>query len=370
MRILLATTSGAGHFGPLLPFGAAFRALGHDVRVAAPRSFSASVVRAGYPYLPCDDVPPEELAAAYEGAESKTTDEQNLMAARVFTELAPRAILPGMLAAFSDWRPDLLVREFGELGSFIAAEMNGVPQIQVLVGLRRFHDTMKPVVTTHLGPLAAANSVSVDRLWTLPNASLVPPSFDEPGADVIHRFRDDALPPVPSTPDTPLVYVSFGTVSAAIPFARKAFIDSVRALADLPLRLLVTIGTEGDPADWTWVPDNVRVERWVPQHEALRAASAHVSHGGMGSLLGALTAGVPAVVVPQFADHPDNAERLSALGAGLRVGTTGMGEPVDPDALRAAVLRVLDEPSFRAAAQRAAREIAALPTAGNALDLV
>ncbi|WNV89158.1 glycosyltransferase [Umezawaea sp. Da 62-37] len=370
MRILLATTSGAGHFGPLLPFGSAFRALGHDVRVAAPRSFSAAVVRAGYPYLPCDDVPPDELAAAYEGAESKSTEEQNLMAAGVFAGLAPRAILPGMLAAFADWRPDLLVREFAELGSFIAAEAHDVPQIQVLVGLRRFHDTTKPVVDAHLGPLAAANGVSVDRLWSLPNASLVPTSFDDPGVDVIHRFRDDVAPLARSEEDTPLVYVSFGTVSAAIPFAREAFLASVRALADLPVRLLVTIGDDGDPADWAWAPDNVRVEKWVPHREALRGASAQVCHGGMGSVLGALTAGVPAVVVPQFADHPDNGERLVATGTGLRVGTSGMGESVDPDALRAAVRQVLDDPSFRVAARRLADEIAALPSAGGALDLV
>ncbi|PRY40688.1 glycosyltransferase [Umezawaea tangerina] len=362
MRILLATTSGAGHFGPLLPFGAAFRALGHDVRVAAPRSFSAAVVRAGYPYLPCDDVPADEIAAVYEGAESKSAAEQNLMAARVFTDLAPRAILPGMLAAFADWRPDLLVREFGELGSFIAAEVNAVPQIQVLVGLRRFHDLMKPVVSTHLSPLAEAHGVPVDRLWTLPTASLVPASFDEPGPDVIHRFRADTPSPVPSTQDTPLVYASFGTVSGSIPFARDAFTATVRTLSTLPIRVLVTIGDEGDPADWAWVPDNVRVEKWLPQHEALRGASAQVCHGGMGSVLGALTAGVPTVVLPQFADHPDNAERLAATGAGLRVDT--------PDTLLDAVCRVLDDPSFRTAAHRVATEIAALPPAGNALDLV
>ena len=34
MRILLATTSGAGHFGPLLSFGAALRALGYFMSAA------------------------------------------------------------------------------------------------------------------------------------------------------------------------------------------------------------------------------------------------------------------------------------------------------------------------------------------------
>lgn len=363
MRILLATTSGAGHFGPLLPFGAALRALGHEVAVAAPRSFAASVDRAGYPYLPCDDVPPEDLAAAYDGMAELSEEEQNLRVASVFASLAPRAILPGMTAAVTRWRPDLLIREVGELGSFIAAEAHGVPQVQVVIGLRKFHDQMMPLVEQLLGPLAAANGVDVSRLRDLPVAGQLPLSFEEPGDGVeVHRFRapTPSLPPV--EPD--LVYASFGTVAASIPFARQAFRDTVSALASLPIRLLVTIGDDGDPADWTWTPPNVRVEKWVPQGEALRGVAAQVCHGGMGSVLGALTAAVPTVVVPQFADQPDNAARVEAIGAGLRVGT---GEP---DALRTAVRRVLEEPSFRSAAQRVAAEIAALPPAGEVLRLV
>lgn len=361
MRILLATTSGAGHFGPLLPFGAALRAQGHELAVAAPRSFAAAVERAGYPYLPCDDVLPEELAAAYEGMAEATVEEQNQRVAMVFASLAPRAILPGMLDAVTTWRPDLLIREFGELGSFVAAEAHGVPQIQVMIGLRRFHDQTFPAIRHHLGPLAADHGVSVDRLGDLPTAGQLPLSFEEPGDGIeVHRFRAPAEPPLPPVePD--LVYVSFGSVSASVPFAARAFRTVVETLAALPLRLLVTIGDEGDPAEWTWAPSNVRVEKWVPQREALHGVAAYVTHGGMGSVLGSLTAGVPMVVVPQFADHPDNGARVEALGAGLCVPADEVG---------AAVRRVLDEPSFRAAAGRVAAEIAALPEAGEVLRLV
>ena len=118
---------------------------------------------------------------------------------------------------------------------------------------------------------------------------------------------------------------------------------------------------DGDPADWTWAPPNVRVEKWVPHDEALRGVAAQVCHGGTGSVLGALAAGVPTVVVPQFADQPDNGARVEALGAGLCVKA---------EDARAAVLRVLEEPSFREAAGRVAAEIAALPEAGEVLGLV
>jgi UDP:flavonoid glycosyltransferase YjiC (YdhE family) len=87
-----------------------------------------------------------------------------------------------------------------------------------------------------------------------------------------------------------------------------------------------------------------------------------VCHGGSGTVLGALAAGVPLVVAPMFADQPNNAERITAVGAGLALPTRADSVPD----LRRALTRVLEEASFRAAAQRLAVEIAALPPVDDA----
>lgn len=172
----------------------------------------------------------------------------------------------------------------------------------------------------------------------MPSLSLLPPSLEAPRSTVgpqVFRYRDPAadgsgaaLPSWWEGVDTPLVYA--------------------------------TIGDNGDPSDWSALPPNVHVERWVPQ-DVFPHAAAMVCHGGTGTVLGALTAGVPLVVVPQFVDHPDNAERVAAVGAGLRVGVDGTTTPVDPVAIRAAVTRVLSESSFRLAASRIAEERPGLP---------
>ncbi len=47
MRVLAATTRGAGHFGPLAPFAHACAQAGHEVRVAVPRQSLGLVERAG-----------------------------------------------------------------------------------------------------------------------------------------------------------------------------------------------------------------------------------------------------------------------------------------------------------------------------------
>src|SRR5450432_1516666 len=49
MRILFATTAGAGHFGALIPFAKAAVAGHSEVMVAAPASFRDAVVGAGLP---------------------------------------------------------------------------------------------------------------------------------------------------------------------------------------------------------------------------------------------------------------------------------------------------------------------------------
>lgn len=386
MRILMATTSGWGRFGPMLPFGAACRRAGHEVMVAAPRSFAGAVARAGYRYWPCDDVADEDLAAIHERIRAATPEEGNRLTALIGADLAPRAILPRMVAAIDEWRPDVVLREAGEGGSLVAADLRGVPQVQVLVGLEKFTGMMLPVA----GPLLSGVRESVglppdpggERLLAVPSVTLLPASFEEPGgggADAVRRYRDvrgapTAAEPLPAewwpgSGDAPLVYATFGTVAAAIPFAAAAFRTVLDAVAALPVRVLATIGDGGDASGYAGLPPNVRMERWVPQAAALHEAAAVISHGGMGTVLGALAAGVPQVVVPQFADHPDNAARVDALGAGLRVGVDGISGRVDPDGLRTATRRVLEDDAFVQGARRMAAEIGALPPADEILEL-
>ena len=93
--------------------------------------------------------------------------------------------------------------------------------------------------------------------------------------------------------------------------SRTSTAAAVDALADAPVRVLLTVGTEVDPADLGAVPANVHVEPWVPQGAVMAHASAMVGHGGSGSTLAAMAAGMPLAVVPLFADQPENADRVA-----------------------------------------------------------
>lgn len=376
MRVLLATTSGMGHYLPMLPFAAACMRAGHEVQVAAPLSFAAAVERSGYPYWPCADVDPAELAAAHARMNAAPPEQRNAAFVEVAADLAPRAILPGMLAAIDGYRPDLILREVGELGSSMAAELRGgIPQAQVLIGLAKFGTLLRDVVGPIHGRARVWAGLPAESAMTVPSVSLLPLSYEEPGtADSSVRRYVDAAPSAPEPlPDwwngnaDPLVYVTFGTVSASVPRAVSTFGAVVESLASLPIRLLATVGDGGDPAAFEGLPANVRVERFVPQASVLPRVAAMVCHGGMGTVLGGLSAGVPMVVVPQFADQPDNAARVEALGAGLQVRNEHLDDAVDPASVAEATRRVLAEPSFTAGAEKLRAEIHALPPADAAV---
>jgi UDP:flavonoid glycosyltransferase YjiC (YdhE family) len=117
------------------------------------------------------------------------------------------------------------------------------------------------------------------------------------------------------------------------------------------------------------------VERWVPQADVLADAALVVCHGGSGTTFGSLAAGVPMVVVPFFADQPTNARLVAEAGAGLVVApgggpADGMGVigPDDGARIRAGIEAVIGDRSYRAAAQRLAGEMGALPTVDELLD--
>jgi UDP:flavonoid glycosyltransferase YjiC (YdhE family) len=103
------------------------------------------------------------------------------------------------------------------------------------------------------------------------------------------------------------------------------------------------------------VPDHVTLRAWVPQAAVVPHADLVVHHGGSGTTLGALAAGVPQLVLPQGADQFANAEALVAAGAARRLL---------PGELSAdAVTEQARKASFcREAARAFADEIAAMPS--------
>jgi UDP:flavonoid glycosyltransferase YjiC (YdhE family) len=194
-------------------------------------------------------------------------------------------------------------------------------------------------------------------LFTLSPEHLEAPG--EPHEQGVHRFREvysagRRLADRWGGDRRPLVYVTFGSEVPRTPRFPGLYRDVLQQLADLPVRVLLTIGTLREPHELGPVPANAHVEQWIDQADVMPHASAVVCHGGFGTVRATLTAGLPLVTLPFFADQPVNAQRAAELGAGVALGSA--------DGLAASVRRVLSEPGFRAAAERVAAEVRRLPT--------
>jgi MGT family glycosyltransferase len=120
----------------------------------------------------------------------------------------------------------------------------------------------------------------------------------------------------------------------------------VDALGTLPVRALVTTGPSVDPGDLV-ARANVNVIGAAPHGKVLPHVAAVVTHGGHGTVMKALAAGAPMVVMHHGRDQADNAARITARGAGIALKRTA-----GPTAIASAVNRVLADPSYRANARR------------------
>lgn len=171
------------------------------------------------------------------------------------------------------------------------------------------------------------------------------------------------LPAAWGDANVPLVYVTFGTITARLG-QFDGFYHEVLQAPKLPVRVLLTTGRSGG-ASAADVPPNVHVEEFWPQEEVMPRAAAVVAHGGFGTTIAALAAGVPQVHLPLFTtDQGLNAEAVSALGAGV----TLTGGPHAVPELGAAISRVLSDQDMRSRAAEVAHEIAQLPDGRGVVD--
>jgi UDP:flavonoid glycosyltransferase YjiC (YdhE family) len=391
MRVLFSTTAGTGHFGPLIPFAKACVAGGHTVAVAAPGNFAEAVTGAGFTHLAFGEPPRELIGQAFARIQQVTFEEANrLVLAELYGRLDAQAALPALTKIMTDWRPDIVLRETCEFGSLVAAERAGISQLEVAIGMGQIGPGIVDLLKEPLAELSTMAGLPADRgaellldgdsLTSVParldsgdmmlGASMAERAVSDRGR--IWRFRTDTpvetkLPASWGDPANPLVYVSYGSVTARQPEFASLYEATLRALADMPVRVLMTTGRGLNQADLKPIPPNGHVEQWWPQEAVMGKASAVVGHGGFGTTMAALAAGVPQVVIPLFSfDQAINAERVAAVNAGVQL--PGGLEAVAN--LPAALRRILDDPAFAEGARSMAAEIAALPQISACLPIL
>ena len=270
-----------------------------------------------------------------------------------------------------------------EYGACIAAERLGLPHAVVAINaIGEFVPAGQ--VAPMLNALRAAHDLPPDpemaMLYRYLRLCPFPPGLQDPALPVpptTHYLRPmlgdrsgpEGLPPwVAALPDRPVVYLGLGTALPTRP--PEVFRAVIAGLRDEALTLIVTVGRDQDPADYGPQPANVHIERYIPLSLLLSRCDLVVNNGGSGTLVAALSHGLPVVLVPITADQPENAARCAALGLGRVIAPSGAdtgagtgcragcaGRPVVPAQRGAAARRDRDAAGagVRGGAARAAR---------------
>jgi UDP:flavonoid glycosyltransferase YjiC (YdhE family) len=271
-----------------------------------------------------------------------------------------------LLALTDRWQPELMVHGTSEFAAAIVAERSGVPHITQGFGSPVPAERLR-AAAEFIAPLWRAHGLDVppyggvfDHMYL----DIYPPSLQF--SDDTHLRNTRPMRPVvyaPAFTDSaawrpdvvhPRIYVTFGTVFNA---PQTGFRNAVRAAAELGAEVLVTVGHNGDVHAFDPLPRGVTVLPFVPQTEVLDWCDVVVSHAGSGTFLGAITAGIPQLCLPQAADQFRNADACERTGVGISITPAHASFDAIHDALR----QLLSGRKFHDATAVIATEIAAMP---------
>ncbi len=416
-RFLFASMPSAGHTNPLKLIARALIGAGHAVDWYAGLRMREGVVATGAAFVPMH---PEldQHGETFSDDHPERAGRTGLAGIRwdlkhLFIDPVPRQVAE-LHALFHGRHYDAVVADMGFLGAAAFHELTGAPWISVGISPLPLPSRDTAPFGTALPPSASfagrlrnrALYALMDRVllrdvqrhWQgvrarieLPPTSASPftnispalhlqngvAAFEYPRSDLPPQVRfvgsldagpaaDLALPPWWSDVTSggrPVVHVTQGTVANTDLSALVA--RTIRVLADADVLVVATTGG-ADPAVLGPLPANARAAAFVPHGALLPYTSAMVTNGGYGGVQTALAHGVPLVVAGVTEDKPEVAARVAWTGAGLRLRSAAQA---DGD-LRAAIDRVLAEPSFAAGAARLRDAYAAIDTPATLVALV
>jgi zeaxanthin glucosyltransferase len=282
---------------------------------------------------------------------------------------------PAVDQAVLEYRPDVLVVDQHALAGALVAERHGLPWATLVTQAMELTRPLAALprvdawVRGQLASLRPGSDDVVDLRFSpylviafttsaLTGEQSFPGHYALVGPAVLERpgdFAWDLLDPARRK-----VLITVGTLATglAADFYRRV------AAAVGPLAGTVQAIIVGSPDLLPDPPGNVLVVPSVPMLALLPSLDVVVSHGGMNTVCEALAHGLPLILAPIRHDQPVVASQVAAAGAGIRVPFSR----VRPDQLREALVKTLDDPSYRRAAMRIRDSFATASGAPAAAD--
>ena len=363
-RIVVTFVGGWGHVEPLLPVAALASERGHEVSFAGQALIADRLSRLGHRV---DVVGPDTLETTPKPLVPVDRAVERTVASDHFVTEFGQYRAAVLAALFERETVDLVVCDEVDVGAVVAAERLAIPcvTVSVIAAGRLFSPA---TVGTAWNGLRANSGLGPDpdceRMAGTLALGPLPRSFRNPDerCSPQMRFTRPAILDQLTEPDTrrpPTVYVSLGTVFnlESGDLLDRLIVAMNRLVRDESVDVVITTGPHVAANDLPVPRNGVRIEEFVPLRNVLGGCGAVVCHGGSGTVVSALSLGIPVALLPMGADQPDNADRCRDLGVGVVLDPLTASPYEIVEATRA----VLRDPELRSNAHALALEAAAQP---------
>jgi MGT family glycosyltransferase len=370
VSLQVSESASKGHLNPLIGVAQHVRSQGHEVGwMSLPRAMGADdsgqVRSADATIVPTPALADVALPSGQELLRL-ALDPQRVWEAYQSFLLAPvPRLLDAILQTIRMFAPDALAIDCMAYAGIIAAHRLGVPYLGVCAGLKilkagPFHGAYM----NDLSPLLPLRQALFERYGLAPGFRLL--ECLSPFGNVVFTTRDfvgELVLPAktylvgPSTPlgprgdepafpweklrrDRPVVYAAFGSVHT-----REGLADIISPLRAAAARLgaQLVVSSEALAAQGPDLAgdDNCLVVPYAPQRQLLERVDAFLTHGGANSVMEALYAGTPILIVPLSNDQPWQAHLVTRRGVGIHLERGAL----NADSCTAALARLLPRQS-------------------------
>jgi MGT family glycosyltransferase len=370
LSLQVSESASKGHLNPLIGIAQHVRREGHEVGwMSLPHAMGADdmaqVRAAGATMVPTPAVADAVLPGSRELSRLALDPQRVWEAYRSFLLDPVPPLLDAVCLAIRAFTPDALAIDCMAYAGVIAAHRVGVPYLGVCAGLKILKaGAFQPAYMNDLSRLLPLRQALFERYGLAPEFRLL--ECLSPFDNVVFTTRafvgDLALPPNthlvgPSTPlgprgdepafsweklrlDRPVIYAAFGSVHT-----REALADIIAPLREAAARLgaQLVVSSEALAAQGP-VPvreDDCLVVPYAPQRQLLERVDVFVTHGGANSVMEALYAGTPLLVVPLSNDQPWQAHLVARRGVGIHLDRAAL----DADSCAGALARLLPRQS-------------------------
>lgn len=408
---LFATFEGGGNVSPMIAIAARLVRRGHLVRLMSDQCNRAEAERVGIEFIPwvtapsrVDKMPATDFIRDWDAA----TPDVGFVWVRDRLMCGPALRYANdVVAAIQSRAPDLIVSNELLMGPGIAAQSTGRPFVLLGANVslypvpgvppigpgllpaeteadREQHAAIAAAIRTLLnGGLPALNAaraalrldpivdvmeqleaserylLATSRAFDFPSDApsswvrYVGPELADPG------WAQSWQSPWLETDERPLILVAFSSTYQN----HLAVLERIAAaLGNLPVRAVFTMGP-GLAGLGFHAPPNVTVCESAPHGQLMRDAQLVITHGGHGTVVRALVAGVPLLCIPLGRDQGDNTVRVTTRNAGI-----GLSPAASVEEVRSAVIELLENARYRIAARHLGAAIAADAARSTAVD--